>query len=36
MYYSSDKAVRELGYSWRAPTAAFEEALGWYREQGLL
>jgi dihydroflavonol-4-reductase len=36
MYYSSDKAVRELGYSWRAPTAAFEDALGWYREQGLL
>jgi dihydroflavonol-4-reductase len=36
MYYSSDKAVRELGYSWRAPTAAFEDALGWFREQGLL
>jgi dihydroflavonol-4-reductase len=36
MYFSSDKAVRELGYSWRAPTAAFEDALRWYREQGLL
>ena len=36
MYYSSDKAVRELGYSWRAPTAAFEDAIAWYREQGFL
>jgi dihydroflavonol-4-reductase len=36
MYYSSDKAVRELGYSWRAPTAAFADALGWFREQGFL
>jgi len=36
MYYSSDKAVRELGYSWRAPTSAFEDAIAWYREQGFL
>ena len=36
MYYSSDKAVRELGYSWRAPNAAFEDAIAWYREQGFL
>jgi dihydroflavonol-4-reductase len=36
MYYSSDKAVRELGYSWRAPTAAFEDAIAWFREQGAL
>jgi dihydroflavonol-4-reductase len=36
MYYSSDKAVRELGYSWRAPTAAFEDAIAWFREQGVL
>jgi dihydroflavonol-4-reductase len=36
MYYSSDKAVRELGYSWRAPTAAFADAIAWYREQGFL
>lgn len=36
MYYSSDKAARELGYSWRAPTAAFEDAIAWYREQGFL
>jgi dihydroflavonol-4-reductase len=36
MYFSSDKAVRELGYSWRPPAAAFEEAIAWYREQGSL
>jgi dihydroflavonol-4-reductase len=36
MYYSSDKAVRELGYSWRAPTVAFEDAIAWFREQGFL
>jgi dihydroflavonol-4-reductase len=36
MYYSSDKAVRELGYSWRAPIAAFEDSIAWYREQGAL
>lgn len=36
MYYSSDKAVRELGYCWRAPTAAFEDAIAWFREQGFL
>ena len=36
MYYSSDKAVRELGYSSRIPTAAFEDAIAWFREQGFL
>jgi len=36
MYYSSDKAVRELGYVWRAPAEAFEDALHWFREQGYL
>jgi dihydroflavonol-4-reductase len=36
MYFSSEKAVRELGYSWRPPTAAFEEALIWFRDQGIL
>jgi dihydroflavonol-4-reductase len=36
MYYSSDKAVRDLGYCWRAPTAAFEDAIAWFREQGFL
>jgi dihydroflavonol-4-reductase len=36
MYFSSEKAVRELGYSWRPPTAAFEEAIVWFRDQGIL
>jgi len=36
MYFSSDKAVRELGYRWRAPAAAFEDALAWFRQQGYL
>jgi dihydroflavonol-4-reductase len=34
MYFSSDKAVRELGYQWRPPVRAFEDALLWFREQG--
>ena len=36
MYFSSEKAVRELGYSWRPPALAFEDALLWLREQGKL
>ena len=36
MFFSSAKAVRELGYQWRAPTRAFEDAVLWFREQGLL
>jgi dihydroflavonol-4-reductase len=36
MYFSSAKAARELGYSWRPPAVAFEDALGWFREQGML
>jgi dihydroflavonol-4-reductase len=36
MYFSSDKAVRELGYSWRPVALAFEDAIAWFREQGLL
>ncbi|MFZ1098405.1 MAG: hypothetical protein WAN26_03250, partial [Steroidobacteraceae bacterium] len=36
MYFSSDKAVRELGYSWRPPAAAFADALAWLRAQGIL
>jgi dihydroflavonol-4-reductase len=34
MYFSSEKAVRELGYRWRPPVRAFEDALLWFREQG--
>jgi dihydroflavonol-4-reductase len=34
MYFSSEKAVRELGYRWRPPVRAFEDALLWFRELG--
>jgi dihydroflavonol-4-reductase len=36
MFFSSDKAVRELGYRWRPPLQAFEDAVLWLREQGLV
>lgn len=36
MFFSSEKAVRELGYAWRAPGQAFEDAVLWFRGQGLL
>jgi dihydroflavonol-4-reductase len=36
MYFSSAKAARELGYSWRSPAAAFADALAWFGEQGML
>jgi len=36
MYFSSDKASRELGYGSRAPGAAFEDAIAWFRQQGYL
>jgi dihydroflavonol-4-reductase len=36
MFFSSAKAIRDLGYSSRAPLAAFEDALAWFRERGLL
>jgi dihydroflavonol-4-reductase len=36
MFFSSDKAARELGYRWRPASAAFADALAWLREQGLL
>jgi dihydroflavonol-4-reductase len=36
MYFSSEKAVRELGYGWRPPVVAFEDALFWFGQQGLL
>ena len=36
MFFSSAKAVSELGYRWRPPLRAFEDALRWYRERGLL
>ena len=36
MYFRSDKAVRELGYHWRPPAEALEDAVRWFRERGLL
>jgi len=36
MYFSSDKAARELGYSWRPPGEALADAIVWFREQGML
>jgi dihydroflavonol-4-reductase len=36
MFFSSGKAVRELGYRSRPPAEAFGDAVRWFREQGLL
>ncbi|HEU4625415.1 MAG TPA: hopanoid-associated sugar epimerase [Steroidobacteraceae bacterium] len=36
MYFSSERAVQELGYQWRAPILAIRDAVGWFREVGLL
>jgi len=36
MFFSSAKAVRELGYAWRPPLQAFEDAVRWFRERGLV
>jgi dihydroflavonol-4-reductase len=36
MFFSSDKARRELGYVWRAPTEALGDAIAWLRAQGSL
>lgn len=36
MFFSSAKAVRELGYRWSPPERAFEDAIRWFRDNGLL
>jgi dihydroflavonol-4-reductase len=36
MFFSSAKAVRELGYKWRPPVQAFEDAIRWFRDNGSL
>ena len=36
MFFSSAKAARELGYRWRPPVQAFEDAIRWFRANGLL
>jgi dihydroflavonol-4-reductase len=36
MFFSSEKARRELGYAWREPNEALRDAITWLREQGSL
>lgn len=36
MFFASTKAVEELGYQWRAPLAAFADAIEWFRLHGRL
>jgi dihydroflavonol-4-reductase len=36
MFFSSAKAVRDLGYRWRPPAEAFTDAVRWFRERGEL
>ncbi|MEK6805179.1 MAG: hopanoid-associated sugar epimerase [Pseudomonadota bacterium] len=36
MYFSSDKARRELGYAPRPPRKALEDAIQWFRDNGYL
>jgi dihydroflavonol-4-reductase len=36
MFFSSDKARRELGYTWRPPIEALRDAVAWLRQQGSL
>jgi dihydroflavonol-4-reductase len=36
MFFSSEKAARELGYTWRPPTQALQDAIVWLREQHML
>jgi dihydroflavonol-4-reductase len=34
MFFSSDKAQRELGYQWRPPREALRDAISWFQVQG--
>ncbi|SER41510.1 dihydroflavonol-4-reductase [Nitrosomonas sp. Nm51] len=34
MYFTSDKAIRELGYQFRPARLAFEDAVKWYQDNG--
>jgi dihydroflavonol-4-reductase len=36
MFFSSAKAISDLGYSWRPAVEALEDAVRWFRERGLL
>lgn len=35
MFFSSAKAARELGYRWREPQQAFEDAIRWFAAAGM-
>jgi dihydroflavonol-4-reductase len=34
MFYSSDKAIRELGYRYRPAAEALEDAMTWFQDNG--
>jgi dihydroflavonol-4-reductase len=36
MFFSSEKAERELGYRWRPPVEALRDAIAWLHDQGVL
>ncbi len=36
MFFSSEKAQRELGYRSRAPREALQDAINWFRQQGAI
>jgi dihydroflavonol-4-reductase len=36
MFFSSEKARRELGYQWRPPRDALLDAINWLRQEGYL
>jgi dihydroflavonol-4-reductase len=36
MFFSSSKAKAELGYRWRPPAQAFDDAVRWFSERGAL
>jgi dihydroflavonol-4-reductase len=36
MFFSSEKATRELGYRWRPPVEALSDAIQWLRKEGNL
>lgn len=36
MYFTSDKAARELGYSWRPAQAAVADAIDWFKRNGFV
>jgi dihydroflavonol-4-reductase len=36
MYFTSDKAVHELGYSWRPAEAAVADAIDWFKRNGFV